>query len=158
MRIQSLAAITIAAAIGLPNFSNAKEPPLMMHAKGTFEVKMLPQAADEAGGGATVGRLFIDKQFHGDLEAKSVGTMLGVRTKVEGSAGYVAQEVVTGTLDGHKGSFVLQHTGMMTKGALEQSVVVIPDSGTEGLSGIAGKMTIVIENGQHHYTLDYTLP
>lgn len=129
----------------------------MQSATGTFEVKTLPQPPEEAAGGETIGRLLLDKQFHGELEAKSVGTMLGVRTAVQGSAGYVAIEKLTGTLQGRAGSFLLQHHGLMTRGAMEQTVIVIPDSGTDELAGISGKMTIRIEGGVHHYQLDYTL-
>jgi hypothetical protein len=129
----------------------------MPSATGTFEVKTLPQPPEEAAGGEAIGRLLLDKQFHGDIEAKSVGTMLGVRTAVQGSAGYVAIEKLTGSVKGRSGSFVLQHSGMMTRGALEQSVTIIPDSGTGELAGISGKMTIRIEAGVHHYQLDYTL-
>jgi len=130
----------------------------MPHATGTFEVKTIPQPPEDAAGGAAIGRLLLDKQFHGALEAKSVGTMLGARTPVQGSAGYVAQEVVTGTLNGRAGSFVLQHYGVMTKGELEQIVTVVPDSGTEQLTGLSGKMTITVEGGAHTYRLDYVLP
>ena len=75
----------------------------MSHATGTFEVKTIPQPAEEAGGGAAIGRLLLDKQFQGDLIASSVGVMLGARTPVQGSAGYVAQELVTGALKGRQG-------------------------------------------------------
>lgn len=130
----------------------------MSHATGSFEVKTIPQPPEDAGGGAAIGRLLLDKRFHGELEAKSAGTMLGARTPVQGSAGYVAQELVTGTLNGRQGSFVLQHYGVMNKGAMEQIVTVVPDSGTDQLVGLAGKMTITVENGAHNYRLDYTLP
>ncbi len=86
-------------------------------ASGTFEVRVLPQPADEKVGDPTVGRLSIDKQFHGDLEATSKGQMLAVGTDVKGSAGYVAMERVAGTLHGQNGTFALQHTGTMTRGA-----------------------------------------
>ena len=130
----------------------------MLRATGTFDVKTLPQASDGQGGGPAIGRLFLDKRFHGDLDAASVGTMLGLRTAVEGSAGYVAQEVVTGSLNGRQGSFALQHYGVMKQGQLEQTVAIIPDSGTGELTGLSGKMTIKVENGEHHYVLDYAMP
>ena len=126
-------------------------------ASGTFEVKLNPQAPDDEVGDPTVGRMSIDKQFHGDLEATSKGQMLAVRTDVEGSAGYVAMERVTGTLHGHSGAFTLQHSGTMTRGAQQLSVTVVPDSGTGELVGIAGKMTIDIVDGKHFYGFNYTL-
>lgn len=130
----------------------------MLSATGTFEVKTIPQPSEEEAGGDAVGRLFLDKQFSGDLSAKSVGTMLGARSAVQGSAGYVAIEKLTGTLQGRAGGFLLQHFGLMNRGAMEQRVEVIPDSGTDELAGIAGSMTIRIEGGVHYYQLDYTLP
>jgi hypothetical protein len=129
---------------------------MTMHATGTFEVKLSPQVDGEAGG-AGVGRMLIDKRFAGDLEATSRGQMLAARGGVEGSAGYVALEQVTGTLAGRAGSFVLQHTGMMERGAQRLSVTVVPDSGTGEFQGLAGEMRIVIAEGRHSYEFDYTL-
>ncbi|MDT5270409.1 MAG: hypothetical protein QOH49_2595 [Acidobacteriota bacterium] len=125
-------------------------------ASGTFEVRMSPQADGEAGG-ACVGRMLIDKRFAGDLEATSKGQMLAVRTAVEGSAGYVALELVTGTLQGRIGTFVLQHTGTMTRGAQQLSITVVPDSGTDELEGLAGRMEIDFSGGGHAYHFDYKL-
>ena len=130
----------------------------MSHATGTLDVKTVPQPPEDAAGGGVIGRLLLDKQFHGELEARSAGTMLGARTPVQGSAGYVAQELVTGMLNGREGSFVLQHYGVMNKGEMEQIVTVVPDSGTGQLTGLTGRMTITVENGVHNYRLDYTLP
>jgi hypothetical protein len=130
----------------------------MQHATGSFEVKTIPQPPEEAAGGEAIGRLLLDKQFHGDLEAKSIGTMLGARSAVAGSAGYVAIEKITGALKGLAGSFLLQHYGLMTRGAMEQTVTIIPDSGTDQLTGISGKMIIEIEKGAHNYRLEYDLP
>ena len=125
-------------------------------ASGTFEVKLSPQVDGEEGG-ACVGRMLIDKRFAGDLEATSRGQMLAVRAPVEGSAGYVAMEHVTGTLGGRAGSFVLQHSGVMTRGEQQLSVTVVPDSGAGGLEGLAGRMSINVAEGRHTYEFDYTL-
>jgi len=131
------------------------------HASGTFEVKLIPltmaDSADSAGD-KTLARMSIDKQFHGDLEATSKGEMLSAGTSVKGSAGYVAIERVSGTLHGRRGTFVLQHSGTMTRGAPQLSVTVVPDSGTGELVGLAGKMTITIAEGKHSYEFEYTLP
>jgi hypothetical protein len=131
----------------------------MTHASGTFEVKLTPQKPDnKEAESANLGRMSIDKKFSGDLEATSKGEMLSAMTDVKGSAGYVAMERVSGTLHDRSGTFVLQHTATMTRGAPELSVTVVPDSGTGQLTGLAGKMTIKIEAGKHFYELDYTLP
>lgn len=127
-------------------------------ASGTFDVALTPQAQDDKSQKPALSRMLIDKQLHGDLEAVSKGQMLAAGTAVKGSAGYVAIELITGTLHGRKGTFVLQHTGTMTRGAPELSVTVVPDSGTDQLAGLAGKMTITIVNGKHLYDFDYTLP
>ena len=108
------------------------------HASGTFEVKLTPQK-DEGGSDAGLGRMSIDKQFQGDLEGASKGFMLSsAATVVKGSGGYVAMERVTGTLKGRTGSFVLQHSGTMTRGTPQLSVTVVPDSGTGRLGGPCG--------------------
>lgn len=123
-------------------------------AKGAFEVKLTPQASDAA----SIGRMSISKQFHGDIEAVSSGEMLSAVTGVKGSAGYVAIERVTGKLAGRSGSFVLQHAATMDRGAPNLSIVVVPDSGTDELAGLAGKMAIDIVDGKHFYDFEFTLP
>ena len=128
-----------------------------MHASGTFDVKLTPQAAED--GDAGLGRMTIEKQFQGDLEGTSKGFMLSsAATVVKGSGGYVAMEKVTGTLKGLTGSFVLQHSGTMARGTPQLSVTVVPDSGTGQLEGIAGTLTIKIDQGKHSYEFEYTLP
>lgn len=128
-----------------------------MQAKGTFEVKVVPLPADEGTDTGGFGRLSIDKTFSGDLAGTSKGQMVGAFTAVEGSAGYVALERVTGTLNGRKGSFVLQHSGSMSRGTQTIIVTVVPDSGTEELTGLAGTMQIIIDGKKHSYVFDYTL-
>jgi uncharacterized protein DUF3224 len=130
---------------------------MTMHASGTFDVKLSPQSSEEDADGTGLGRLSIDKQFHGDLEATSKGEMLSAGTSVKGSAGYVAIEQVRGTLQGRTGTFILQHSGTMTRGAPQLMITVVPDSGTGGLEEISGTMTINIVNGKHFYEFDYTL-
>lgn len=129
-----------------------------MQANGNFDVKLAPQPAAPGIEQANLGRMTIDKQFHGDLDANSLGEMLSAMAEVQGSAGYVAIERVTGTLHGKRGSFVLQHRGVMNRGVPELLVTVVPDSGTEALSGLAGSMQIKIEEGRHYYVFEYRLP
>jgi Protein of unknown function (DUF3224) len=127
-------------------------------AKGTFEVKVDPQGDPDKAEGSTLARMSIDKKYHGDLEGTAKGTMLSAGTDVKGSAGYVAIERVTGTLNGKTGSFVLQHNATLTRGAPALNIIVVPDSGTGQLTGITGKFLIVIADGKHSYEFDYTLP
>lgn len=134
-----------------------KKTTMTKHATGTFEVKIIPQEADDKSPNPPVGRMLLDKQFHGDLEAVSKGQMLTGMTAVQGSAGYVAMEQVGGKLHGREGTFVLQHNGVMTRGTPQLTITVVPDSGTGQLVGLAGKMDIQIADGKHSYTFEYTL-
>ena len=130
---------------------------MSQHISGLFDVKMSPQAAaenEEAG----IGRMLLDKKFHGDLQADSKGQTLAHTTSVKGSAGYVAMEKVIGDLQGRKGSFVLQHSGTMNRGEATLVLTVVPDSGTEELEGLSGSMTITITDGKHYYGFDFGLP
>jgi Protein of unknown function (DUF3224) len=127
-------------------------------ATGTFDVTLTPQSTDDAADGAILARLSIDKRFHGDLEGGSTGEMLSAAGKaVKTSAGYVAIERVSGTLNGLAGSFVLQHTGTMNRGAPQLSVTVVPDSATGDLTGLTGHMSITITDGKHYYDFEYSL-
>lgn len=129
-----------------------------MNISGTFDVKLTPLEFYAQGeDGVNLGRMSIDKKFRGDLEATSKGEMLNALTSVKGSAGYVAIEQVSGTLSGKKGSFVLQHFGTMKQGSDRLILEVVPDSGSDELSGLSGNMAIKIENGQHYYEFEYQL-
>lgn len=127
------------------------------HASGTFEVKIVPQVPEENVGHPSIGRMSLDKEFSGDLQAVSKGQMLALRTAMEGSAGYVAIELVAGSLGGREGTFALQHYGIMRRGAPELVLTVIPDSGTGHLAGLDGRMRIIIANGTHSYEFDYSI-
>jgi len=127
--------------------------------QGEFEVRMLPQPSPQAGGEPQApGRMLLDKRFSGAMEGVSQGQMLTFRSAVEGSAGYVAMELFKGRLAGRRGSFVLQHSGTLNRGAPGLTVSVVPDSGTEELQGLAGTMGVRIEGGKHYYDFDYSLP
>jgi len=127
------------------------------HASGTFEVKLNPLPAYNTSAEAKLGRMSIDKQFHGGLEGTSQGEMLSAMTDVRGSAGYVAIERVDGTLNGRRGSFVLQHNATMSRGEPYLNIIVVPDSGSGELAGLSGSMKIIITDGRHSYEFDYTL-
>jgi GNAT superfamily N-acetyltransferase len=126
---------------------------MQMRARGTFDVKLSPLPAYDT----AIGRLSIDKQFYGDLEAISKGEMLAFQGDVDGSAGYVAIERVTGTLHGRSGTFALQHNGISNRGAQHLDLSVVPDSGTGELAGLAGRMAIITADGRHSYELEYSV-
>jgi hypothetical protein len=150
-----IATAMIAVAVALTPASRAPEGGTVKIARGTFEVRVRPQPPD---GGGPFARVFLEKTYRGGLDGSSAGQLLGAETAVAGSGGYVALELVTATLDGRSGTFMLQHSGQMAGGTMTMSAKVVPDSGTGGLLGLAGTLTITIERGVHSYALEYTLP
>jgi len=129
-----------------------------MKITGTFNVILNPIDSYTKGEeGVKLGRMSIEKTWNGELKAKSKGEMLSAMTPIKGSAGYVAIEQVTGSLAGKSGSFVLQHYGVMDKGEDSLVLEVVPDSGTDELKGLTGKMAIRIEEGNHFYDFEFDL-
>ncbi len=129
-----------------------------MKISGIFKVNMQPQELTVAGqNDIQLSRFSLDKTYQGDLSASSQGEMLSAMTSVQGSAGYVAIEQVSGTLNGKLGSFVLQHYGTMNQGEGYLKLEVVPDSGSGALKGLSGTMNIRIEDGQHFYDFEYEL-
>lgn len=151
-------AVGMAAMVSQATAHAQKGQAMAKHASGEFDVKVVPQK-DEGIGDATVGRMSIDKVYHGDMEGTGLGQMLtGMAEAVKDSGTYVAIERVRGTLHGRKGSFAVWHSGTMNRGKQALIITVIPDSGTGELTGITGTMTIDIKDGKHFYGIDYTLP
>jgi hypothetical protein len=129
-----------------------------MKVSGEFQITLLPMDFYAKGNdGINFGRMSIDKTFSGALEATSQGEMLSAMTATKGSAGYVAIEQVSGSLSGKRGGFVLQHFGTINRGKDYLVLEVVPDSGSEELSGISGKMSLKNENGKHWYEFEYEL-
>jgi hypothetical protein len=130
----------------------------MMKASGTFDVKLVPVGNDSTPEGPNLARMSIDKTFKGDLEGVSKGEMItAAGITVKESAAYSAVERVTGLLGGKKGSFALQHTGIMDRGKPSLSITVVPDSATGELVGLTGTMEIIIEGKQHSYVFEYAI-
>jgi Flp pilus assembly protein TadG len=127
-------------------------------AHGTFEIQMISQGQEEKIEGVSMSRRSADKQYSGDIEGSGKAEMLAALTNVKTSQAYVAIERVVGTLQGHKGTFLLQHTGTMTAATRDLNLTVVPDSGTGQLVGLSGKMMIDVVNGKHLYEFDYMLP
>jgi Protein of unknown function (DUF3224) len=141
--------ITLATIVLAAGASAVTEPGgTHMHAKGPFEVKLAPLESYNK----ELGRMSLDKQFHGDLEATSQGEMLAKQ-----SGGYVAIERVTGTLGGKKGSFTLQHSSTMERGKPQQNIIVVPESGTGELVGLKGSLIVnIAAGGAHSYDFEYS--
>jgi hypothetical protein len=158
--------VAFTAAVGALQFAPAQlggtpapslEAPPMAVARGTFDVKMNPQAMAGAGEGSRLARFSLEKRYQGDLEATAAGEMLAAGSSEPTSAGYVAVEEVRGTLHGRRGSFTLQHSGTMSRGVGTLTVTVVPDSGTEELAGLTGTLTILVDGKKHSYEFAYTL-
>ncbi|WP_457447320.1 DUF3224 domain-containing protein [Roseateles sp. P5_E4] len=128
----------------------------MATVSGEFTVGMTAQAAEAAS--PALGRMVLDKQYRGALEARGAGQMLATHGSIAGSAAYVALETVTGSLEGREGSFALVHHGLMERGTPSLAITVVPDSGTGALAGLVGRMNIRVEGHQHFYDFDFTLP
>jgi len=154
--VSALAQVAIRAQ-GPQSSAASSQKTSMTRATGTFDVKMAPLQAYDTTAGSTLGRMSVDKQYHGDLEGTAKGEMLSAMTSVKDSAVYVAVERFTGTLSGRRGTFVLHHTGIMDRGAQKLTVTVVPDSGTDQLAGLSGTLNIIIKDGKHFYEFDYAL-
>ena len=157
MRIRFRARACLIVGVCLSPGWSQKEAVTTTRAHGTFDVKLAPQPLADTTADPTLGRMSADKQYHGDIEGTGKGEMLTAGTSVKDSAGYVAIERVSGALHGRKGSFVLQHSGIMTRGAPQLTITVVPDSGTGELAGLTGTMGITIAGGKHSYDFEYTL-
>jgi hypothetical protein len=151
------AALILATGAG---FAVASEKPMPAQTvTGAFDVKLSPEPASAAAEIAGIGRMSLDKTFHGPLQGTSRGEMIAFRSTTPGSAGYVAMETVRGTLDGREGSFVLQHSATMDRNQPSLSITVVPDSGTGALTGLTGRMHIdIAPGGAHSYRFEYRLP
>jgi hypothetical protein len=150
-----LAALSLSSLRAQTAAPRTNEAAATARAAGPFDVKVTQQ---EDKTDPLIGRYIFDKQFHGDLEATSKGEMLS-SGGTKGTGGYVAIEIVTGKLGGRAGTFALQHTGSMIDNAFTLVVTVVPGSGTGELTGLTGKMNILIAaGGKHSYDFEYTLP
>ena len=146
-------AVVMALILGVTTMASAGQKESGMQATGPFEVTMTPAQGDHS-----YGRMLMSKQYHGALEATAAGEMLAGGDFKTGSAGYVAIETVTGTLQGKAGTFQLMQWATMADGKRELRVGVVPGSGTGALKGISGTMTIeVAPDGKHTYRLEYAV-
>lgn len=158
MNLRTLTISVVCLILAISTAAQTNKGTTRMTATGTFEVKINPQSEDK-GEGSTMGRMSLDKQYHGDLEGTAKGEMLyASSTGVQGSGSYVAVERVTGKLNGKTGSFALAHKGTMAGGKQQMDIAIVPDSGAGELAGISGTLKIIIADGKHSYELEYTLP
>jgi Protein of unknown function (DUF3224) len=113
--------------------------------------------------GVDYGGLTLSKTFTGAIEGSSTVEMLYTRTPGENGsyagAGYVALERISGSVDGHRGSFALLHISTVVGNEPPLSRYLIsPGSGTADLAGMSGVGLITIDDdGTHTLHLDYEL-
>lgn len=125
-------------------------------ATGTFTVEK--RGGDTLQAVPEIGRMLLDKVWSGDLSGQSTVEMLSFMTPVEGSAAYVAVEIVQATLHARQGTFAFFHVGLSERGEQRLTYQVIPDSGTGELMGLSGELRLEMVEKAHHYTLTYRLP
>ena len=124
-------------------------------ARGPMEVNIDAEPPFLEQEGLKLNRNTVRKEFSGDMVGTSEAQMIAAFTGTPGSAGYVAIEYFTGSVDGKLGSFVLQHSGLMNRGDAQLAVTIVPDSGAGELTGISGTLEIDNDDGQHSYVLHY---
>lgn len=127
----------------------------MSRTSAAFEIQLRPDEAGELDG--TAGRFEFTKSWSGGIEGTGRGFMASGGDPQSGSAGYVALELVEGTLDGRSGSFLLQQFGLMDSGGQRLEYAVVPGSGTGELTGLTGTVSLTVEGGVHQVELDYSL-
>ncbi|MET0134402.1 MAG: DUF3224 domain-containing protein [Kibdelosporangium sp.] len=127
-----------------------------MSVTAKFEITAWDQAAyDEPAEGPPLGKATISKAYTGAFEGIGEVRMLACQTgeSPEDGAGYMAQERLTGTLEGRTGTFVLQHGAVGGPDGNNQYGFIVPGSATGELNGLTG--TCVMQHGE--LTLDYRL-
>jgi len=109
------------------------------------------------GEGVELSRVHISRTFSGDLTGEGMAEIL--ITKSEGGGGYTGQDLITGTLNGRAGSFVIQHGGILGPDGVTNSGTIVPGTGAGELAGITGQATLLAdEEGNHTLTLEFVLP
>lgn len=125
----------------------------MTTSRGQFTITMAAPTSDLDG---ATHRFAFTKQWSGDLEATGRGVMLSGGDPATGNAGYVAIELVEGTLGGRRGTFLLQQFGDLDEGRETLHYQVVNGSGTGELAGLAGRLDLeIVEDGVHHYVLEH---
>jgi hypothetical protein len=131
---------------------------IKVQATGTFDIDRWEDSVYDEAEGGSLGRVVVEKSYHGDLEGRGTTNLLTAGTEL-GPAGYVGMERFTGSLRGRHGTFMLQHhAGLDGPDRGLAVAVVLPGSGTAELRGLSGRVRITIdEDGVHRWTLDYEL-
>ena len=104
--------------------------------------------------GIPLRRVHIERSFSGDIEGRSTCelTTSGLQ---DGVAAYVAIDVISGTLDGREGTFLLSHRGTVSAAGAVTAGEVVPGSASGGLEGLEGSAEIEVEDGVHRLVLEY---
>jgi hypothetical protein len=127
-----------------------------VHASAPFTNDRYEEESYAEAEGVELSRVHISRTFSGDLEGASTAELM--IAKSEGGGGYIGHDLVTGTLAGRSGSFVIQHSGVMGPQGISNAGTIVPGTGTGELGGISGEGTLLAdEEGNHTLTLSYEL-
>jgi hypothetical protein len=123
----------------------------------TFELKSWDEKPyEDLGGGAKLTRASVVLSYKGSIDGEGKIEFLMMYPE-EKYATYVGLERVTGSLDGRKGSFVLQHTGTFKGGIADSKLLVVPDSGSDELHDLHGEGRFLSGEAEtYSITLDYS--
>lgn len=106
--------------------------------------------------GTELSRVHISRTFTGDLEGESTAELM--IAKAAGGGGYIGHDRITGRLNGKQGTFVFQHTGVMSPDGVSNSGTIVPGTATGELVGLIGDGTMLADDeGNHTFTLAYEL-
>ncbi|MEU6825908.1 DUF3224 domain-containing protein [Streptomyces atriruber] len=110
--------------------------------------------------GARIAHAAVTNDYTGAIEAAGTSCEYTIAYTNETVGAFVGYEFIDGTLDGRKGSFVMEQRGSFgADGVIECSFSVLPGSGTGELAGLTGTGTFTARGGQSTtpYTLAYAL-
>lgn len=117
-------------------------------------------ALDEAEGGAKLARAVVTNAFSGGIEAPRTSCQYAITYRPDKTGVCCGYELLTGTLDGRAGSFVVvQHGSWGEDAAVHCTFEVVPGSGTGELTGLTGSGTFTAGQGitEIPYSFDYAL-
>ena len=130
----------------------------MTTARGSFEVRGgTEDPYDELDGGIKLTHASGSQTFSGDVDGDGDVHWL-MLYRADKTAHFVGLQRITGSIGGRTGSLVAAAEGDHDGTGSTITFSIIPNSGTAGLTGIAGDGTLVAKGGpKGTYELDYTL-
>ncbi len=128
-------------------------------AHSTFAIKSWDEKPyDEFDGGRKLTKAHVIFTYSGEMEGEGIIEFV-MAYATDGSAQFVGMERIVGRVNGHVGSFVIQHAGSYTGKAAEENWEIVKGSGTGDLEGITGSGNSSTQGDEdtHIFTLNYDL-